>query len=141
RRHRSRASAPSAAASSRSSSTSSNGGGGEQLGTPALRGFAVSNDLAIAAVTETLRFILDPPVAASVATATAKALRPDDASLTGPLVNIYLYQVTPNPSWRNDDLPTRSADGTIVQQRPRAALDLHYLLTFHGDDAKLEPQR
>ena len=100
----------------------------------------MSNDLAIAAVTETLRVILDAPVAASVPTATAKALRPDDASLTGPAVNIFLYQATPNPSWRNDDLPTRAADGTIVQ-RPRAALDLHYLLTFHGDDAKFEPQR
>ena len=100
----------------------------------------MSNHLAIAAVTETLRFILNGPVAASVATASAKALRPDDAGLSGPLVNIYLYQATPNPSWRNDDLPTRSAGGTIVQ-RPRAALDLHYLLTFHGDDANFEPQR
>jgi hypothetical protein len=28
-----------------------------------------------------------------------------------------------------------------MAQRPQAALDLHYLFTFHGDDSKLEPQR
>ena len=53
---------------------------------------------------------------------------------------MFLYQVTPNPSLRNSDLPTRAADGTLLK-RPRAALDLHYLLTFHGDDASLEQQR
>ncbi len=26
-------------------------------------------------------------------------------------------------------------------RRPQAALDLHYLLSFYGDDAQLEPQR
>jgi hypothetical protein len=53
---------------------------------------------------------------------------------------VYLYHVTPNPSARNVDLPTRRADGTLTQ-RPQAALDLHYLLTFYGDDKELEPQR
>ena len=57
-----------------------------------------------------------------------------------PLVNIYLYQVTPNAAYRNADLPTRRLDGTLVQ-RSQAALDLHYLLTFHGNDSQLEPQR
>src|SRR5262249_30541747 len=44
----------------------------------------------------------------------------------------------PSPAWRNSDLPTRRSDGTLVQ-RPRTALDLHYLLTFLGDDADLVP--
>src|SRR5262249_15649444 len=57
-----------------------------------------------------------------------------------PGVNIFLYQVTPNAAFRNADLPTRRADGTLVR-RPQAALDLHYLLTFYGDDGTLEPQR
>ena len=41
---------------------------------------------------------------------------------------------------RNRDLPTRNSDGELVQ-RPRVALDLHYLLTFYGDEMLLEPQR
>jgi hypothetical protein len=53
---------------------------------------------------------------------------------------VYLYQVTPNAAYRNADLPTRRDDSTLVQ-RPQAALDLHYLFTFHGDDSQLEPQR
>ena len=38
------------------------------------------------------------------------------------------------------DLPTRNSRSDLVQ-RPRVALDLHYLLSFYGDDARLEPQR
>jgi hypothetical protein len=68
--------------------------------------------------------------------------RPDGTTTTqpGPVVNVYLYQVTPNPAFRNTDSPIRRPDGALVQ-RPQAALDLHYLLTFHGDDTLLEPQR
>jgi hypothetical protein len=47
--------------------------------------------------------------------------------------------VTPNAAFRNIDLPTRRADGTLVKQ-PVVALDLHYLFTFHGKDDQLEPQ-
>jgi hypothetical protein len=55
-------------------------------------------------------------------------------------INIFLYQVTPNSALRNADLPTRAGDGSILQ-KPQVALDLHYLLTFYGDDTLLEPQR
>jgi hypothetical protein len=48
--------------------------------------------------------------------------------------------VTPNAAYRNRDLPTRRADGTLVKN-PLTALDLHYLITFHGNDERLEPQR
>src|SRR5262249_61679827 len=57
-----------------------------------------------------------------------------------PSVNLFLYQVSPNAAWRNDDLPTRRPDGRLVH-RPQAALDLHYLLSFYGDDKVFEPQR
>jgi Pvc16 N-terminal domain len=57
-----------------------------------------------------------------------------------PLVNVYLYQVTPNAAYRNADLPTRRSNATLVS-RPQTALDLHYLFTFHGNDDQLEPQR
>ena len=36
--------------------------------------------------------------------------------------------------------PTRSSGGA-VQQKPRAALDLHYLFSFYGEEGKLEPQK
>jgi hypothetical protein len=99
----------------------------------------MSNTLAIATVTATLRSILNDAVSGVVHDAVATYLRPDSQSLTPPCVNIFLYQVTPSPAWRNSDLPTRKSDGTLLQ-RPRTGLDLHYLLTFHGDDGDLLPQ-
>ncbi len=103
----------------------------------------MSNYLAIATVTAALRQLLDDATTDVVGDVQVKAVRPDGAGLSALPdhgVNIYLYQVTPNAALRNADLPTRGSEGSLVQ-RPRAALDLHYLLTFHGDDAHLEPQR
>ena len=34
----------------------------------------------------------------------------------------------------------RAADGTLLT-KPQAALDLHYLISFYGDEAQLVPQR
>jgi hypothetical protein len=101
----------------------------------------MSNYLAIATVTGALYQILIGPVKTAVHSATVGFRRPDKTSgETGmPHVNVYLYQVTPNAAFRNVDLPTRRADGTLVKQ-PIAALDLHYLFTFHGSDDQLEPQ-
>jgi len=68
-------------------------------------------------------------------------LRPDAPSgLPNPGVNIFLYQLTTNAAWQNADLPTRRADGSLLR-RPQAAFDLHYLLTFHGEDPTLDEQR
>jgi Pvc16 N-terminal domain len=102
----------------------------------------MSNYLAIATVTAALQQILQTPVADAVGGATVGFNRPDGTGTghASPLVNVYLYQVTPNSAYRNDDLPTRRSDGILVQ-KPQAALDLHYLFTFHGDDDQLEPQR
>jgi Pvc16 N-terminal domain len=107
----------------------------------------VSNHLAVATVTATLKRTLDEALAAatpgSVPNASASTVRPEDASngnggKTG--INIYLYQVVPNASLRNDELPTRRSDGSLAR-RPQAALDLYYLLTFYGDEKEQEPQR
>lgn len=102
----------------------------------------MSNFLAIATVTASLRHALGPEVAAAVPGATVTTMRPDAPSAANPeaRVNFYLYQVTPNAAWRNADLPTRRADGQLAQ-RAQVALDLHYLLTFYGDEGRLEPQR
>jgi Pvc16 N-terminal domain len=99
----------------------------------------MSNFLAIAAATATLSQLLQDTM--DVPGGTVTTLRPDGiGQRPGKSINVYLYQVTPNPAWRNSDLPSRSGDGSIVQ-RPRAALDLHYLLSFYGNDTELEPQR
>jgi hypothetical protein len=102
----------------------------------------MSNALAIATVTETLVHLLTQHLdAAQVPGATVTAVRPDSRTgLANPGVNIFLYQISPNSALRNADLPTRQADGTLLR-RPQAALDLHYLLTFYGEEARLEPQR
>jgi hypothetical protein len=101
----------------------------------------MSNHLAIAAVTATLGSLLTK--ATSVVTgAEVSNLRPGSTTPAMPTVgiNLYLFQVTPNPSWRNVDLPARDSGGRPFQ-RPTAALDLHYLLSFLGDETQLEPQR
>jgi len=102
----------------------------------------MSNFLAVATVTAALQRLLQQPVAVDVPGARVTAERPDSVSPASnePTVNVYLYQVVADPAWRNQDLPTRRPDGSVVQQ-PRAALDLHYLISFHGKDSELEPQR
>ncbi len=102
----------------------------------------MSNFLAVATVTACLRQILDDAVSRDVNGGSAKAVQPNAPKnqLPNPGVNVYLYQVTPNAAWRNVDVPTRGADGALVQ-RPRAAIDLHYLLSFYGNEAEYEPQR
>ena len=103
----------------------------------------MSNYLAIATVTATLSRTLAAAIGADVPGAAVTTLRPDDSTNGTPdpgVINIYLYQVTPNAAWRNADLPTRRDDGVLVQ-RPRVALDLQYLLSFHGNEVQLVPQR
>jgi hypothetical protein len=100
----------------------------------------MSNALAIAAVTQTLVTLLQNNIGGADIGADVSNLSPDQSGLPAVGVNVFLYQVTPNAALRNADLPTRAADGTILQ-KPRAALDLHYLLTFYGDDHFLQPQR
>jgi hypothetical protein len=102
----------------------------------------VSNHLAIATVTASLAQTLQSVVEKDVQNTKVTTARPDSAnSAAGETrVNLYLYQVTPNAAWRNSDLPTRADDGRLMQ-KPRVALDLHYLLTFYGDETQLEPQR
>ena len=102
----------------------------------------MSNHNAIAAVTATLWQLLQGAVSTDVVGAGASFLTPDGptSGVADPGVNIFLYQVSPNAAWRNQDLPTRD-DSSRLMARPRAALDLHYLFTFYGNDEQFEPQR
>jgi len=101
----------------------------------------MSNFLAIATVTATFSQTISSAVQASVPGAEVTTQRPHAPEKDEkPHVNIYLYQVTHNAAWINADLPTRRAEGPLVQ-RPQIALDLHYLLTFYGDETEFVPQR
>ena len=102
----------------------------------------MSNFLAIATVTAALSQVLWESVVPDVSGATVTTLRPngDGGGMPATGVNVFLYQVTPNGAWLNADLPTRRGNGDLIQ-RPQAALDLHYLLTFYGDESLLQPQR
>ena len=99
----------------------------------------MSNYLAVATVTKALAQILDTAVKSAVDSSSAVTQRPDPGTKTA-LVDLFLYQVTPNAAIRNSDLPTRNAQGQVIS-RPTSALDLHYLMSFYGDDSKFEPQR
>ena len=102
----------------------------------------MSNHLAVATVTTALQRVLNAAVMADVNGATATAVRPDTAQAALPAkgVNVFLYQVTPNGGLRNVDMPTRRGTGGPAA-RPTAAIDLHYLLSFYGDETTLDAQR
>ena len=102
----------------------------------------MSNSLAIATVTEALKNLLTSYLDLSeVSASQVSTLSPDaPTGIAIPGINVFLYQISPNAALRNQDLPTRLADGTLLR-KPQAAVDLHYLLTFYGDYATLEPQR
>jgi hypothetical protein len=96
----------------------------------------MSNYLAVATVTAALQRELQSTIGLDVPGATATTVRPDAAGHGVPEVgvNIFLYEITPNAAVRNRDLPARSGNGQTAVQRPAVALDLHYLLSFYGDD-------
>jgi hypothetical protein len=102
----------------------------------------MSNHLAIATVTAALQQrLVQIADASGVSNAFVTTDRPDlreKDKKTG--INLFLYEVNPNPQQRNDDLPTRRADGSLAR-KPQVVLDLYYLLTFHGEDKVLEGQR
>lgn len=99
----------------------------------------MSNTLALATVTQALcNYLarsLDVDEAVNINPAKPPAEPPPD-----PAISVFLYQVTPNASLRNADAPTRGPDGEVLR-RPQAALDLHYLICFHGDESRAVPQR
>lgn len=102
----------------------------------------MSNYLAIATVTATLQRILQSALQVDIAGARVTTVRPDTSGSGVPDVgvNIFLYQVVPNPAWRNADLRSRRPKGDLGKQA-QAGIDLSYLLTFYGNEVELEPQR
>jgi len=101
----------------------------------------VSNSLAIATTTVALADVVQSGLGA-VSGATVTTLRPDDKedAVPGPGANVFLFQIAASAAHRNADLPTRTGAGEL-RRRPQLGLELHYLITFYGDHATLEPQR
>ena len=100
----------------------------------------MSGPLAFATVTAVLKDLLNDglvnsDLSAILGTVKVSALPPDRIA-TGAdepsQLNLFLYQVTANPGWRNADLPSRSNSGDQRLSNPPLALDLHYLLTAYG---------
>ncbi len=91
----------------------------------------MSNPLAIAAVTMTLRNLLDrvkldlPDT--DITTKPAGKARENEAKNQ---INLFLYHVMPNPAYRNMDLRNQVMPGETGQ--PPLALDLFFLLTAYG---------
>lgn len=100
----------------------------------------MSNALAIATVTTALAQVVRTAVQSAVPGSEVVTERPNGTPTGGPRVRLFLHQVSPNAALRSNDLPTRAANGTVTK-RPTAALDLHYLLAFYGNETELEPQR
>jgi hypothetical protein len=99
----------------------------------------MSNFLAVATVSAALQRLLTPSVSAAVPGAEVWVDR-SDVNRTKSGVNIYLYRSSIDAIRRNEELPARRDDGTL-RVRPKVAASLHYLLTFHGKDDELVPQR
>ncbi|MGW7366350.1 DUF4255 domain-containing protein [Streptomyces sp. NPDC054841] len=101
----------------------------------------MSNALAVATVTQALALLIESNLGPEMDIAVkVETRKPPAEPPTEPTINVFLYQVTPNASMRNQDLPTRASDGTLVK-RAVAALDLHYLISAYGEEAELVGQR
>jgi hypothetical protein len=97
----------------------------------------MSNWQAIAAVTATLRNLLTQSITIErdLQDTSVTSLLPDRARPSGTTanqVNLFLYQVVPNPAWRNLDMPRQTRPGE--SGTPPLALNLYYLLTTYGRD-------
>lgn len=91
----------------------------------------MSNELAIAAVTATLRNLVTVGIGTDVANAIVTAQPPDEVKSTdNDVINIFLYQTTIDAAWRNMDMPRQIKPGE--KGFPPLALNLFYLVTAYG---------
>ena len=94
----------------------------------------MSNALAIAAATATLRHLLDSqvPQVADLSGLSVTTQPPDVAekSSADNQLNLFLYQTVVNGAWRNQDMPRQVRPGETAA--PPLAINLHYLLTAYS---------
>jgi hypothetical protein len=103
----------------------------------------MSNALGIAAVTATLRNMIEKgiePEGAGIQVTTKPPDKARDGGSSPSQVNLFLYHTTFNGAWRNMDMPRQVRSGEIA--RPPLALNLHYLVTAYGEnDDEVRSQR
>jgi hypothetical protein len=90
----------------------------------------MSNSLAIAAVTATLRKILDDGIRLELPGSTVTTQPPDKVTTPNNQINLFLYHTMISAAWRNTDMPRQVKPGETGQ--PPLALNLFYLLTAYG---------
>ncbi len=109
----------------------------------------MSTALAIAGVTAVLRDrlndgIVNHNIAGLIGNTVTVSVRSPDRVVSAEgnetsQLNLFLYQVTPNPGWRNEGLPSHDARGRHRLSNPPLALDLHYLVSaYSGGDLHAE---
>jgi hypothetical protein len=107
----------------------------------------MSDALALAAVTATLRRLLRTKVGQSVngrqvdvTTINPARLPTANGNDDHVILNLFLYQMLPNAAWRNQHLPGAKPGPTVLAP---LALDLYYLLTAYtaGDELAFESQQ
>ncbi len=97
----------------------------------------MSDNTAIAAVTATLKYLLNNGLTdasrnksgISKVTTLAPALLKGDAEIG---LNLFLYHAAVDPNFRNRNLPDRQPDGSIAAPLAPLILDLFYILTAYG---------
>lgn len=94
----------------------------------------MTSSLAIAAVTAKLHDILHTALNADVSFASVTTRPPDRArdGATDDQVNLFLYNTTINPAWRNNDLPWRVKPGEAGHAP--LPLNLYYLVTAYAGE-------
>jgi len=98
----------------------------------------MSNALAIAAVTATLRWLLEKslePEGAGIPVTTQPLDKANDANKTRRGLNLFLYETAVNAAWRNQPLPNKVQQGETGF--PPLSLDLYYLITAYSDGEEI----
>jgi Pvc16 N-terminal domain len=100
----------------------------------------MSNYLAIATITATLQRTLQASVQRDVDGVRVTALKPGmvGGGVSESGVNLFLYHVSRNPAISPDMGSSRLRGNSSRRQTP---LELHYMLSFYGNDTELEPHR
>jgi len=92
----------------------------------------MSNALAVAAVTSTIRNILQQSIQ-SEGTVTTLPLDKSNVETPSDRLNLFLYQTTVNAAFRNADMPGQAKAGESAH--PPLALNLHYLVTAYAGNS------
>lgn len=102
----------------------------------------MSNYLAIATVTAALKNIIQTGIGRDLPGTLVTTVRPDTIATAQKerKVNVYMYQATPNREFNSSNTPSYKLSKGITKGKA-VYLDLHYIISFYGDEKELEPQQ